>query len=203
MYICITIPPSPPCFPLTPSLLLSFQMLPANVTSFTIRHLAEGSNFVFRVQAIAPQGAGRLAEILLSTPLRPADPNRMRPDPTWSRPSDPTRRKKSNQNRGTKDASQRKLDEKPRGDEAVTATSAARSEKSGPPNLSSSTTNYSVLNNFDPDTMFKPSRKSAPRVDVDKNAESFDTLSPSFSPSGRKFSLYIYILTLFVIGHLL
>ena len=168
-------------------------MLPANVTSFVIRHLAEGSNYVFQVRAIAPQGAGRLAEILLTTPLRP----------------DPSRRKKSH-HRGTK-KSAREPQEQPKSEEAVTATSAARAMKPAVPDLTTSaaraekpavpdltTSNYSILNNLDPEKLIGP-QKSEPRIVKNVEIESL----PSFSPTNRRFSSAIYTLTLLLVKLLL
>ena len=155
------------------------QMLPANVTSFAIRHLAEGSNYVFQVRAIAPQGAGRLAEILLTTPLRP----------------DPLRRKKS------KPAKNNKTEAKspPKAAEAATATSAARAGKVATASSDFTTSNYSILNNLDPEKLkMVGARKSEPppeRLDRD-GANDF---SPSSGALSAVVSLAIYILPLLVV----
>ena len=138
-------------------------MLPANVTSFVIRHLAEGSNYVFQVRAIAPQGAGRLAEILLKTPLRP----------------DPLRRKKSKPS--TKDAGHA-ADAPPKSIEAAGGTSAARGAKVATASSDFTTSNYSILNNLDPEKLkMVVSRKSEPPIE--KPAGDGAGFSPASSSS--------------------
>ena len=148
------------------------------MTSFTIRHLAEGSNYVFQVRAIAPQGAGRLAEILLTTPLRPDSP----------------RRKKAK-------AVKNKIVE--RGSEAAAATAVATAtamatamarEELADADLT--TSNYSFLNNLDA-KMLMGARKSPSSPGEGVGGEDNDP-APSHSPSSNAFSFAILILPFIV-----
>ena len=158
-------------------------MLPANVTSFVIRHLAEGSNYVFQVRAIAPQGAGRLAEILLTTPLRP----------------DPLRRKKSKP--AKKDAGHAAADAPPQPLDAASGTSAARGAKVATASSDFTTSNYSILNNLDPEKLkMVVSRKS--EQPIEKPAGDGADFSPASSSSFSKYgalSSAFYILPWLVV----
>ena len=163
-------------------------MLPANVTSFVIRHLAEGSNYVFQVRAIAPQGAGRLAEILLTTPLRPSDPSRRKKSKTV-RFEDVLGKSRVAASSPASSA----LD-------AAVATSAARSDKPAIPSSDASSTGHSMRDNLDSDRLkivdTRESDSSYQRSEVAENDVVGKDALTGFASSllSLRFSALFYVL---------